>query len=155
MVIFSWFSSGKTIKYTVQTTYVIGPAWGQFKMADFCYIVTLTTNAKNALIILDSGHLCGGGEQHWQIRCYCHCRSCQLIRHSRSEIERISNLRVLGILKVTIASMKATTVYPMFVLFCWILLGWSRKWLFLLTRNSQLAVSTKIRIIKRNMSLIT
>jgi hypothetical protein len=32
--------------------------------------------------------------------------------------------------------------------------GWSRKWLFLLTRNSSVAVSTKIRIITRNYGVI-
>ncbi len=34
------------------------------------------------------------------------------------------------------------------------LLGLSRKWLFLLTRNSQVAGSTKIRIITRNYGVI-
>jgi hypothetical protein len=32
--------------------------------------------------------------------------------------------------------------------------GWSRKWIFLLTRNSEVAVSTKIRLITRNYGVI-
>jgi hypothetical protein len=33
-------------------------------------------------------------------------------------------------------------------------IGWSRKWLFLLSRNSKVAVSTKIRIITRGRNYV-